>query len=317
LRTALGGSEEAAAGGVARSVATSEARGAAQGEAESAGSGAAKAPGCNSFQAGTLVLLANRTTKAIEQLKLGDRVLAADPRTGVVSGGEPVTHRFTNHDDDLLDLNVHTRTGDTVIHTTDHHPFYDTTRHEWIDAANLPVGDRLATTSGEPATVVAATTLPGQAVRYNLTVENLHTYYILTNTTPTLVHNCGEDLDFAHGTTAAHADSIAANGLSSDAARAASNKGSVAQPGNLFTYRVSGPADPNFSTAAQWGVTRNGGSKDGAAVLVFRMCKCDFDRLLSEGHITTRFTGEGMPEETIFGPGAMPFLRKLADVRLK
>jgi hypothetical protein len=117
-------------------------------------------------------------------------VLAADVATGVVTAAEPVTHTFVNRDDDLLDLKVHTAGGDLVIRTTDHHPFYDTTRREWLDAANLPVGDHLATTSGAEATVVSAQTVPGQAVRYNLTVDVLHTYYVLAGATAVLVHNC-------------------------------------------------------------------------------------------------------------------------------
>ncbi|MFJ4216104.1 hypothetical protein ACIP27_25640 [Streptomyces hydrogenans] len=49
----------------------------------------------------------------------------------------------------------------------------------------------------------------------NLTVADFHTYYVLAGATPVLVHNCGEQLEFAHGTTASHADDIAENGLRS------------------------------------------------------------------------------------------------------
>ena len=126
-----------------------------------------------------------------------------------------------------------------------------------------------------------------------------------------------ETMDFAHGTTAEHADDIAENGLNGDAARAAAHGGTGDKPGSLFTYQVEGGGDPNFTRAAQWGVTRNGGVKDGAAVLVFRMSKENYTRLLGEGHITTQVTDEttGIVEH-IFGPGAMPFLTKIADVRL-
>jgi len=65
----------------------------------------------HSFAAGTLVALAGGGTKAIEKLKLGDKVLAADPKTGVLTSAEPVTHTFVNHDNDLLDLTVHTMTS--------------------------------------------------------------------------------------------------------------------------------------------------------------------------------------------------------------
>jgi len=34
---------------------------------------------------------------------------------------------------------------------------------------------------------------------YNLTVADLHTYYVLAGTTPVLVHNCGEGRDLIDG----------------------------------------------------------------------------------------------------------------------
>lgn len=139
---------------------------------------------------------------------------------------------------------------------------------------------------------------------------------MIAGTTPVLVHNCNEDLDFAHGTTLEHAQKIEANGLSSDAARDASSGGSVGQPGSLFTYRVTGPGDPALSDAAQWGVTRNGGVRDGSAVSIFRMCRCTYDNLVKSGDITTRVTGEGMPEKVIFGPGAMPYLKFVTNIPL-
>ncbi|MFG2217397.1 polymorphic toxin-type HINT domain-containing protein [Streptomyces sp. NPDC048685] len=277
-------------------------------------------PTRNSFTADTPVLMADGTRKPIKDIKTGDKVLATDPQTGE-TGPRAVTALIEgNGEKQLVDLTIDTgqaqNTKNGHIIATEGHPFWVPALHQWVEAGSLKAGQWLQTSAG---TWVQITTTKDRAQStkvYNLTVDDLHTYYVVAGATPVLVHNCGEQLEFAHGTTASHADDIAENGLSSEAARAATSGGGVGQPGNLFSYRVSGGSDPNFSTAAQWGVTRNRGKQNGAAVLVFRMCKCTYDRLVSDGHITTRTTGDGMPEEVIFGPGAMPFLRKVADVRL-
>ncbi|MGE7390921.1 ricin-type beta-trefoil lectin domain protein [Streptomyces sp. NPDC004126] len=274
----------------------------------------------NSFAAGTLVVMADGSSKPIDDLKPGDKVLATDPKTGETAAKDVTATILGEGAKNLVEVTVDTD-GDTgtatdLITATDKHPFWAVDLAKWVDATDLQPGQWLRTSAGTRVQVQAVKRWTAQATVHNLTVADLHTYYVLAGVTPILVHNCGEQLEFAHGTTASHADDIAANGLSSEAAKAASSGGGVAQPGNLFSYRVSGASDPNFSTAAQWGVARNYGRQNGAAVLVFRMCKCTYDRLVSEGHITTRTTGDGMPEEVIFRPGAMPFLRKVADVRL-
>ncbi|WP_328917514.1 MULTISPECIES: hypothetical protein [unclassified Streptomyces] len=39
---------------------------------------------------------------------------------------------------------------------------------------------------------------PGAAARYNLTADQLHTYYVLAGDTPVLVHNCDSLVDYAN-----------------------------------------------------------------------------------------------------------------------
>ncbi|NWF25126.1 sugar-binding protein [Streptomyces sp. PKU-EA00015] len=272
---------------------------------------------CHSFLPGTLVLLADGTKKAIEDVELGDKVIVTDPETGETTVREVAGTIVTEDDKHFVDLTIVDESGtpEALIATTTH-PFWVMSEGEWVEAGNLRPGMTLRTAAGDTVEVTDTRHFDKRQRTHDLTVTGIHTYYVLAGATPVLVHNCGDQLEFAHGTTASHADDIAANGLSSEAARAATSGGGVGQPGNLFSYRVSGGSDPNFSTAAQWGVTRNRGKQNGAAVLVFQMCKCTYGRLVSEGHITTRTTGDGMPEEVIFGPGAMPFLRKVADVRL-
>lgn len=56
----------------------------------------------------------------------------------------------------------------------------------------MPVGARLYTTVGTSVTVVAVHSWIGEHDMRNLTVDQLHTYFIMIGNTPILVHNVGE-----------------------------------------------------------------------------------------------------------------------------
>lgn len=146
------------------------------------------------------MLLANGQTEPIKDVKLGDKVKATDPGTGKTAG-QPVTALHLNRDTDLTDLGIRTSNGVTVtVHTTQHHPFYDVTHNAWVDAGNLNIGDRLYTTTGT-AVVTTVHSFTGLHPMYNLTVDQVHTYYVEAGTTPVLVHNCDvTPTDHVHGT---------------------------------------------------------------------------------------------------------------------
>ncbi|MFD7730990.1 polymorphic toxin-type HINT domain-containing protein [Kitasatospora phosalacinea] len=143
-----------------------------------------------SFSPDTQVLMGDGTTKPIGDLTAGDQVEAADPDTGVDQGARTVTATWINHDDDLVDLTVQTGDGtDQTVHTTSKHPFWDATTHTWTPAGELAPGDELTTNTGTHVQVEAVTPTPGAADRYNLTVTELHTYYVVAAGVPILVHN--------------------------------------------------------------------------------------------------------------------------------
>ncbi|WFF09431.1 polymorphic toxin-type HINT domain-containing protein [Micromonospora sp. WMMD1076] len=147
-----------------------------------------------SFSGDTQVLMADGTSKPISEVKIGDEVEAADPETGE-KGGKPVTHLWI-HQDSLQDLLVNGK----VLTTTEDHPFWNATDHRWERADELDPGDLLQTPDGLGATV--GRILPGTAhtgAAYNLTVADIHTYYVLAGTTPVLVHNTGVGLCPANG----------------------------------------------------------------------------------------------------------------------
>ncbi|MFI6849951.1 polymorphic toxin-type HINT domain-containing protein [Kitasatospora sp. NPDC050467] len=166
---------------------------------------AARACGKNSFPPDTLVLMADGSTKQIGEIKSGDAVTATDPQTGQTSG-KPVTAKIVTPDDTRfteLTLTVPGEAGGaqskTTLVSTAHHPYWDDTARRWTNAEAVEPGHQLATTDGGTAVVLATrtyTTQPQEA--HNLTVADLHTYYVLAGAMPVLVHNCNDPLqDYA------------------------------------------------------------------------------------------------------------------------
>ena len=152
----------------------------------------AAAHGC-SFTPDTQVLLDNGQTEPIGKVQPGDKVESADPDTGKHKGVRTVTATHINHDNDLIDLIVETAPGhQSVLHTTSKHPFWDDTTHTWVPAGRLIPGHALETAYTTHVYVTAIHLAPGTADMYNLTVDQLHTYYVLAGATSVLVHNSGD-----------------------------------------------------------------------------------------------------------------------------
>ncbi|WP_370412392.1 polymorphic toxin-type HINT domain-containing protein [Streptomyces fradiae] len=145
--------------------------------------------GCKCFLAGTDVLMADGTTKDIDKIEVGDEVRATDPETGE-SGIRKVTHRIVTEDDKLFnELAISTSGGEEKLTATHEHPFWSPSEHRWVPAGELSKGMTLLTDRGKTVTVVGNRAFAKKARTFNLTVDDLHTYYVLAGRTPVLVHN--------------------------------------------------------------------------------------------------------------------------------
>ncbi|HEU5028754.1 MAG TPA: RHS repeat-associated core domain-containing protein [Spirillospora sp.] len=173
---------------------------------------------CSSFVPGTTVLMADGSHKAIEDLKAGDKVLAADPETGETTA-KPILGTITSKGDkNLVQISVdskdqrpvwattqkpkksgsalqNNKSGKSaVIIATDTHPFWvGGDLNTWVKATDLQPGMWLRTSAGTYIQVTATKhwTVHRQRV-HNLTIADLHTYYVVAGATPVLVHNCDE-----------------------------------------------------------------------------------------------------------------------------
>ncbi|WUU39500.1 polymorphic toxin-type HINT domain-containing protein [Streptomyces sp. NBC_00659] len=143
-----------------------------------------------SFDPDTPVLMEDGKSKPIGKVEPGDRVESGDPQKGKHRGSRTVTAQLVNHDDDLTDVQVKDADGKTLtLHTTSRHPFWDDTTHSWVPAGKLKPGHTLNTATDKHVRITTVKARPGTADMYNLTVNELHTYYVLAGATPVLVHN--------------------------------------------------------------------------------------------------------------------------------
>ncbi|WP_308288567.1 polymorphic toxin-type HINT domain-containing protein [Streptomyces macrolidinus] len=161
-------------------------------------------PTPNSFVPGTLVLMADGTTKPIEEVKEGDQVLATDPETGETNA-ETVTALIKGHGEKHLvkvtiDIDGADGSKTADITATDGHPFWVPELKEWIDATDLDAGEWLQTSAGTRVQITALKRWTAQeSTVHNLTVSNHHTYYVLAGQTPVLVHNSNCPTSAANG----------------------------------------------------------------------------------------------------------------------
>lgn len=153
------------------------------------GKGAKLPGGCKCFLAGTDVLMADGTTKDIEDVKLGDHVKATDPETGETRSRKVTRLIRTEGDKYFNELSIATRDGIEKLTATHEHPFWSPSEHDWIKTGALKPGMTLRTDDGSTVIVTGNRPFTKHARTYNFTVDELHTYYVLAGATPVLVHN--------------------------------------------------------------------------------------------------------------------------------
>ncbi|MFG3370525.1 polymorphic toxin-type HINT domain-containing protein [Streptomyces sp. NPDC048156] len=149
--------------------------------------------GCNCFLAGTDVLMADGSTQNIEDIKVGDKVRTTDPETGETRTRK-VTHLIhVDSDKHFNKLSIATPGGIEQLTATEEHPFWSPSQNDWVPAKDLKPGMTLLTGHGTTVIVTANKAFTQHVRTYNLTIDELHTYYVLAGETPVLVHNsnCG------------------------------------------------------------------------------------------------------------------------------
>lgn len=92
----------------------------------------------HSFVAGTQVLMADGTTKNIEQVVTGDLIRNSAPETGDTQTHAVEAIHVTTTDRDFTDITLDTPGTPAVISSTSNHPYYDVTAHAWKNMRRSP-----------------------------------------------------------------------------------------------------------------------------------------------------------------------------------
>ncbi|MFD8603260.1 polymorphic toxin-type HINT domain-containing protein [Streptomyces globisporus] len=182
----------------------------------------------HSFLPGTQVLLADGTTKPIEEIELGDDVVVTDPESGETTVRDVVGTITTDDDKHFVDLTVTGGSGTSAsLVSTTTHPFWSVSEGDWVEAGDLRVGMTLRTPEGDTVALEGVRYFDERQRTHDLTVSGVHTYYVLAGETPVLVHNCG-------GYFADHADSCTCEGRGEITPKEAAPS-TPAQPADGFT----------------------------------------------------------------------------------
>jgi RHS repeat-associated protein len=128
--------------------------------------------GAASFAGGTLVRARNGSV-AIEDLRVGDEVLAGGDPDAPDASWRPVTRLYTRLAEDALDLTM----GGETLRTTARHPFR-TEGEGWTEAGTLRPGQSVVRADSSTSTVAEALAVEGTVRVYNLEVAGLHVYAV-------------------------------------------------------------------------------------------------------------------------------------------
>ncbi|MFC0038644.1 RHS repeat-associated core domain-containing protein [Actinomadura rayongensis] len=154
--------------------------------------------GCHSFAGATKVLMADGSSKPIDQIKVGDKI--ANAAAGVPKGTRDKTNtvtavHVTHTDRNYTDVTIATPDGPKTIVGTSNHPYWDATTHAWTLASQLRPGDHLQTIAGQTARILTLHSYTATRTTYDLTVNGVHTYYVEAGNTSVLVHNGSLDCE--------------------------------------------------------------------------------------------------------------------------
>ncbi len=163
---------------------------------------------CKSFEAGTLILMADGSKRPIEEVNAGENVLSVDMLTGETTSSAVLNTFATPEQVRSLvtigvDANNDGRT-DSEILTTQGHAFWAVDVEEnprsgdtgtWVNAGDLTTNSWIKTSSGTWSPVTAVTALAAPQETFNLSVAETHTYFVAADDAALLTHNCMWDLD--------------------------------------------------------------------------------------------------------------------------
>jgi RHS repeat-associated protein len=241
----------------------------------------------NSFEAGTVVQMADGSTKRIEEVHAGDWVLSRAPRTMVIEPSR-VLATIQHTDTATVRLTVIDSAGQSQAFTcTPEHPFYVVGRN-WVEAGGLKSGDSLLTGSGSLVRVASVTphASAGKFVVYNLTIGD-HSYFVGSDDGGVWVHNaCGDPWVDSYGALSGDLSGTEyqAHHLNQNAVYGLGEEGiSTPLHGSAFTDFGDEHYNAHSSLEEFWDQYREGGDKEGTLPTNNEYGEAVYDSMLAAG----------------------------------
>ncbi len=141
------------------------------------------------FVPGTLVLMADGSTKPIEDIVAGEWVMGDNPEDNKPPKAYIVTDILESQTNRIIRITLDDDDGfGGSIESTGKHPYW-TENRGWQYAENIQAGDVFRDENGGINSVVSVETEFRESPTYNLTVDQVHTYFVVTEGKSVLVHN--------------------------------------------------------------------------------------------------------------------------------
>jgi hypothetical protein len=147
--------------------------------------------GLRCFPAGTLVLMADGSSKPIEDIKADDYVMADDPMDENSASARQVTGTVSHWTQSLVEIHTDRNQdglSDGSFQATANHPMW-TLGRGWTQAGDISPGESLLDVSGAPVSVLTVTAFNHTCGTYNLTVDDDHSYFVFSGAAAVLAHN--------------------------------------------------------------------------------------------------------------------------------
>jgi hypothetical protein len=130
--------------------------------------------------------MADGSMKAIEDVVVGDLVLSDDPTDDFPPNAQEVAQVHKTSTYRLFHIQVSGQGGGEVL-STGRHPFW--TQRGWVAAEELVSADLLMDSAGMLSAIDSIAIESRDTPTFNLSVKNVHTYFVVAGKKPLLVHN--------------------------------------------------------------------------------------------------------------------------------
>ena len=142
------------------------------------------------FVPGTLVLMADGSTKPIEKIEPGEWVKGDNPEDGQAAAAYKVLARLESKTHRIVRVAIDSGDGviDGHIESTGQHPYW-TQNRGWQYAEDLQVGDVLLDADSDVSYIVDVTIEKRDSPTYNLSIDDVQTYFVVAGEQSVLVHN--------------------------------------------------------------------------------------------------------------------------------